>query len=240
MIKIAVCDDVIEICNTLENIIESYKETSKIEVAVDVFYNGEELIHYIQKGKKYDLIFLDIELGNINGVEVGRFLRTEIEDYVVKIVYISSKNEYDRQLFDVQPLHFLSKPLVREEVIQDIELALKIMEKETAFFSFKANQDVYRVPVKSILYFESMKRKIKLVTLEKIYYFYATIEAIETEVAKDRFIKPHRSYLVNYDKINQIKRDELVICNGDRVPISRLKVKEVKASQLKYGEERRY
>ncbi|MGB4438352.1 MAG: LytTR family DNA-binding domain-containing protein [Sedimentibacter sp.] len=237
MIRIAVCDDVYAVCSELENIILDFQKQTNEELTVESFYSGEDLIKYIKNENTLDLIFLDIELGKINGVEVGQVIRCELEDYITKIVYISSKNSYDRQLFEVQPLHFLSKPLNREKVIKDLQLAIKILEKENKMFSFKIGQQIYKIPVKEIIYFESIRREIKLVSIKETLYFYDTMDDVYKRLSKNRFIKPHRSYIVNYNNVLSIKKDEIKVCNGDTIPLSRLNMKEIKEFQIAYEEE---
>jgi DNA-binding LytR/AlgR family response regulator len=237
MIRIAVCDDVAEICSELENVILDFQEQAGQKLTVDVFYSGEELVNYIKNGNSFDLIFLDIEIGKINGVEVGHFIRDELKDYITKIVYISSKSVYDRQLFDVQPLHFLPKPLDRKKVINDIKLAIRLLEKENKTFSFKTGTQLYRLPIKEIIYFESAGRQIKLISSNEMFYFYGTIDSVKEQLSKSRFIMPHCSYIVNYDNIVSIKKDEIKMCNGDIIPISRLKAKEVMDLQFRYAPE---
>jgi len=94
MIRIAICDDVVEICSELENVILDFQKQARQKLTVDVFYSGEKLVNYITSCNNFDLIFLDIEIGKINGVDVGHFIRDELKDYITKIVYISSKNSY--------------------------------------------------------------------------------------------------------------------------------------------------
>lgn len=229
-----------EICSELENVILDFQKQARQKLTVDVFYSGEKLVSYIKNGNSFDLIFLDIEIGKINGVEVGHFIRDELKDYITKIVYISSKNSYDRQLFDVQPLHFLPKPLDKKKVINDIKLALMLLEKENKTFSFKSGNQMYRLPIKEIVYFESAGRQIKLISFDEIFHFYGTIDSVSEQLSKSRFITPHRSYIVNYDNVVSIKKDEIKMCNGDIIPISRLKAKEIKDFQIKYEERNTY
>lgn len=238
MIRIAVCDDVSAICSELENIILNFQKQTNEELIVEVFFSGEDLIRYIKNENTFDLIFLDIELGKINGVEVGRYIRNVMQDYITKIIYISSKNSYDRQLFDVQPLHFLPKPLEIEKVIKDLQLTIKILEKENKMFSYKTGQLNHKMPIKEIIYFESIKREIRLVSTKETLYFYDTMDDIIKQLVRSRFIQPHRSYFVNYDNVLSIKKDEIKVCNGDIIPLSRLKMKEIKELQIAYEEER--
>ena len=232
MFKIAVCDDVASVCNELKIMIMDMKNDLICkEITIDTFYSGEALIDNIKEENLYDLIFLDIELGKINGVEVGHIIREQMEDYVTKIIYISSKDIYDRQLFDVQPLHFLKKPIDSKKVFDDIQLAMKISEKENRNFEFKSFRNTIKVPYRDILYFESRGRKVFLVGTKNNYTFYGNIKSLE-EVLPKFFIHPNRSYFVNYEFITCFKFEELIMTDGSIIPISRNKRKEIRELQL--------
>ena len=169
--------------------------------------------------------------GEINGVEVGHIIREQMEDYITKIIYISSKDIYDRQLFDVQPLHFLKKPIDSKKVFADIQLAMKISEKENKNFEFKSFRKTVKVPYKDILYFESKGREIFLFGTKNNYNFYGNIKSLEEALPKF-FIHPNRSYFVNYAFITCFKFEELIMTDGSIIPISRNKRKEIRELQL--------
>ena len=232
MFKIAVCDDVASVCNELKTMIMDMKNDLICkEITIDTFYSGEALIDNIKEENLYDLIFLDIELGKINGVEVGHIIREQMEDYVTKIIYISSKDIYDRQLFDVQPLHFLKKPIDSKKVFDVIQLAMKISEKENRNFEFKSFRNTIKVPYRDILYFESRGRKVFLMGTKSNYTFYGNINSLE-EVLPKFFIHPNRSYFVNYEFVTCFKFEELIMTDGSVIPISRNKRKEIRELQL--------
>lgn len=232
MFKIAICDDVPSVCSDLKTMIMDMKNDLICkEITIDTFYSGEALIDNIKEENLYDLIFLDIELGKINGVEVGHIIRKQMEDYVTKIIYISSKDIYDRQLFDVQPLHFLKKPIDSKKVFDDIQLAMKISEKENRNFEFKSFRNTIKVPYRDILYFESRGRKVFLMGTKSNYTFYGNINSLE-EVLPKFFIRPNRSYFVNYEFVTCFKFEELIMTDGSVIPISRNKRKEIRELQL--------
>ena len=120
MFRIAVCDDDEIICSEIERIILEYG--SRDEINVEVFLSGEEFCKFLSDGEMFDLVFLDIELKQINGIEVGRRIREELKNEIIQIVYISALDSYYRALFDVRPMHFLHKPLEPEKIIKDIDL----------------------------------------------------------------------------------------------------------------------
>ena len=232
MFKIAICDDVPSVCSDLKAMIMDMKNDLICkEITIDTFYSGEALIDNIKEENLYDLIFLDIELGKINGVEIGHIIRKQMEDYVTKIIYISSKDIYDRQLFDVQPLHFLKKPIDSKKVFDDIQLAMKISEKENRNFEFKSFRNTIKVPYRDILYFESRGRKVFLMGTKSNYTFYGNINSLE-EVLPKFFIHPNRSYFVNYEFVTCFKFEELIMTDGSIIPISRNKRKEIRELQL--------
>lgn len=95
-----------------------YELSKKIEIKADVevWYSGESIQNDLKKGIELDLLFLDIELVQKNGIAVGNFIRNEMENMQTHIVYISSKESYAMQLFKVQPLDFLIKPISNENI----------------------------------------------------------------------------------------------------------------------------
>ncbi|MGO5073393.1 LytR/AlgR family response regulator transcription factor [Clostridium sporogenes] len=237
MFKIAICDDEPVICGDIENILLNYKKHNFEEIEIEVFYSGEELCRYIGMEHSFDLIFLDIEMKRMNGVEVGRKIRQEMDDYLTKIVYISGKDSYDRQLFDVQPMHFLSKPISEEKIIADLNLAMKLLQKQRFVFSYKKGYEVLRIPIKNIIYFESLNRKIKIVTTKGEDMFYGTIDEIFLQVAKYKFIRIHRSYIINYIHVSRFKYDEVIMSSSSCIPIGQSRRREVRKLQIAFENE---
>ena len=228
MVKIAICDDDVEICSLIENILIKYAALNALRIEAHIFYSGETLLKRLKDGDKFDLIYLDIEMKGINGVEAGLQIRKVMKDYTTEIVYISGKDGYDRQLFDVHPLHFISKPIKETLVIEDLLIAMVRREKHSGNFHYKKGQNSYIIPACDIIYFEGQDRKIKIVTTKGEDSFYGNLEDIERDVAEYRFILIHRSYLINYQHVAIRRYSEVVMSSGAILPISRSKQKELR------------
>lgn len=99
MVSIAICDDEKFTCTYIEGQVVKFTEENNINVSVENFYNGEDICNFIESGNKIDILFLDIELGDINGVDVGKFIRETNKCNDTKIIYISSRESYAMQLF---------------------------------------------------------------------------------------------------------------------------------------------
>lgn len=140
-------------------------------------------------------------------------------------------------MFDVQPLHFLQKPLEKEKVFKDISLAIKILDRTNNYFMFKLSHETHKLPIKDIIYFESIDKQIKLVGVDETIYFYDNLYRVLDQVFKFRFIQTHRSYIVNYDHISIVKYNEFIMINGDVIPISQGRRKKIRNIQMLYEKE---
>lgn len=232
MINIAICDDNKAVCSQIESTLINYARRNGMKIDTDVFYTGESLLDYLNMGNSFDLIYLDIKMGKMNGVEVGRQIRKVLKDYMTEIVYISGNDGYDRQLFDIQPLHFIPKPIDSSIVIDDLKLALERAQKSAGVFKYKKGYDTYKIPVKDILYFESRDREMKIVTTTGESLFYGNMEETLLSLSRYRFLKIHRSYLINYKHIIIMRYAEVVMSNGAVLPISRSKRQELRNLQM--------
>ena len=194
MFCVAICDDEKAICEEIKSHLTSYikKET----ISVTFFYSGEALYEAIAAGNHFSLIFLDIELKQLNGIEVGKRIREELCDETVHIVFISGKPSYAMDLFAIRPLHFLTKPFCEKEVKDVLEKAMDLTVLYKNFFEFQIEQSVYKIDYGKILYFESKARKIILHTKHGEYEFYGKLKHIE-EDTHCHFLRIHQSYLVN-------------------------------------------
>lgn len=227
MIRIAVCDDIREVVTQITRYLMEYQILENQRLEILPFFNAEDLWEYL-KNKSCDLIILDIELVKMNGVELGQLIRTELNDYTMKIVYISAKNCYDRQLFDVQPLNFLPKPIDKEKLFKMIDLTIQLSNNNERFFTFENKQGAFRIKFSDILYFESFGHYLRISTKSGDYEFKSTMSEVMEQISEARFIQVHRSYIINYDNTSHIKYEEITMSNGYVVPVSRDRRKEVR------------
>ena len=236
MLNIAICDDEIVLANEIEQIILMFAHNTQESINVDVFYTGDDLMDSLNNNV-YDMIFLDIELGNTTGIDLGNKIRNEFCDYTCKIVFISAKTGYEMQLFDIQPLNFLVKPISSIDLERCLKLVIKILEKENTIFEYKSNYQLNRVKIKDILYFESYLKKIKIVTINHEDYFNDNLDSVKMRLP-NFFFKPHRSYLVNYNQVTKITRDNIFINDiNKKIPLSKNSVKQVQLLQLQLEKE---
>lgn len=237
MLRIAICDDDKVIGSEIESLILEYQQMIRSEFEIEVFESGVELYAYLKKGNSVDLIFLDIEMEDMDGIEIGEKIRVEMNDYRTSIIYVSGKDGYDRKLFDFQPLHFLSKPIEKKKIFADLELAIKLFKKNNQIFSFKTGHDMNRIPMNNILYFESKGRKVRIVTLEQEYFFYGTIEHVLHELPQKSFLQIHRSYIINYNHVKVFSYDKVMMQDNKCLSIGQKRRQAVRDMQLERSKE---
>lgn len=238
MLNIAICDDDKYICSEIENIIIEYAKETKTAIETEVFYSGEDLYGYMQKDSRIDLVFMDIELGSTTGIAVSQHIRNILDNHSVKIVFITSKDGYEAELFDVQPFNFIKKPVTKQSVSKCLDLLVKLSDKYKVIFEYSINRTVFKEDVKNIMYFENNLRKVKIVTKNGVNYFNSTLAQVK-EKLPDYFLEPHGSFLVNYDYIRQIGENELVMVDGHKIEISRRYKKNIREYQIKKAREQR-
>jgi len=231
MLHIAICDDETIIGAELERDLIDILSRLNVKYEIDVFFAGEELCQKMKAGAHYNLIFLDIELGGINGVEVGRLIRDVQQNHLASIVYISWEKKYALQLFDIQPLNFLIKPLKHEQIEEVIKKYLKIAGLWTGEFSYKKGHDNYKIPIKEIVYLESHDRKLALHLADgRKEEFYGSLKATyEEQLKKFDFLFVHNSYVVNYDYVTALKFEQVILADNQvSLPISKHRRNEVR------------
>lgn len=227
--QIAICDDEINVCSQLEENINRYFREHYLEGETDIFYSGEMLCEHLRNNKSYNLIFLDIELNKINGIEVGNYIRNELQDEITDLIYLSHKTSYALELFKLRPLDFIIKPITYYKIENILDVVLRRNKIREIFFEFQCNKVVQKVLLKHIIYFKSENKNIYIILCsgeEKV--FKGKLEEVEKRLPDWTFLRIHKSFLINYDFVQQYSYEWVKMTNGDILNISRAHRKVVK------------
>lgn len=232
MYNIGICDDGKNICSSLEKMILQYMEDKSIPVEIKVWYSGEKLCDYLRERQQVDILFLDIELFKMTGIETGNFIRNSLEDRNMQIIYISGKSSYAQELFKTQPMDFLVKPITQEDINETLNLAIKILKKNMGKFEFQIGYDFYYISFGNILYFSSEGRKIKIFTIHGEKQFYGKLKDVSKKLP-DGFLNIHHSYVINQTYVMHYAYDAVELTNGTILPISKANRKQVREKILR-------
>jgi len=233
VIKIAVCDDDIKFVGATQEYLEQLAKEERCELEVECFLSGNELIGEYEKGNIFDLIYLDIEMNGADGIETAKWIRRK--DYHVLIVYISSHDEYLRQLFEAEPFRFLPKPMECEAFRTVFKQATeRILEQQSHYFHFKTGKNIVKIACKDILYFESAGRKVIVHTTQRSYEYYDKLNGIEENLKDMRFVRIHKAYLVNMDNVEAFQYERVAMSDGTILSISQKNRPRIRSEFWKY------
>lgn len=221
MIHIAICDDENVIVNQIESIVLNVCNLRGIPVDFNVFYCGGSLEKSVFLGFKYDIIFLDIQMGNGDGVTAAKNIRKLDEN--VLFIYVSGYGKYMIELFQLDVFAFIAKPIERKILSEFFLKAYRKVCNNMYYFSFRYKNEDYKIPCKDILYFESRGRRISTYLQKgEVKSFNGKLSEVEKKlsVGKTPFVRIHQSFLVNYYLIKSKSKTEVTLLNGTRLPIS--------------------
>lgn len=221
--KIAICDDYPRTQQELIASLKAHKPTWKISI----FKSGEDLIRTISEENYFDLIFLDIYMDKLNGIETAKALRN-LSCYTA-IIFTTTTRDFAVESYQVEALSYLVKPISE----RDLLIALARFEKHFHPSQVRLGNQLFPVP--DVLYLESQDKKViahfrKGDTIE----WTAKLSDVEHSLIGAQFLRCHRSYIINMDAVNSIISGSFQLSNGTKVPIRRQNVKEITNHYYRY------
>lgn len=229
--KIAICDDEKILCEQLRNYIKRQEFPSD---SIDCYESGEALL---AAAKRYDIIFLDIQMAGLNGIETAKRLRERKDEAV--LIFVTGMKEYVFEAFDVSAFHYLIKPVQKEKFTEVFEKAVieaeRRRQKDNGPEQLLISRRGYSMKLEKeeILYIESRQRKAVIHTTQKVLEIYATMNGLEKELGKP-FYRCHRGYLVNLSRISGYTGDSITLCNGETIYLAREKYHEFVRAYMRY------
>lgn len=217
----AICDDEKHICDELSLLLRQHNK----KLQISVFYNGQDLCETIFLGKRFDFIFLDIEMNGMSGLEAAAKIRER--EMNTLLIFVSGHDRYFRQMIDVQPFAFLEKPLIRNdftEVYKKIEA--KLLNK--ARFFYEVNREPRSLPIEDIYYFQSDRRVLIAITKNEHITFYGKLSEVEQRLERYGFFSPHKSFLISFNGILHMDYDGVTMKDNVYIRIPESKRKTVK------------
>lgn len=226
MLQIALCDDEAYELELLNGIILEYARNKNLKITVDPFQNEKELLLCPQK---FDVIFLDIQMGNANGIEVAKSIRER--DKQVKIIYVTNFSNYQVDAFSVRAFGYVVKPIAYDTIAGQLDdvIAYTASEADAPAFTFNTNAGIKTLNVNDIYYFESSNHKIQIVTKDRTYLISDSIPNILNSLKSHGFSMPHKSFVINLLYVSNIKGYDILLTSGDIIPISQKRAVEFKA-----------
>lgn len=234
--QVVICDDDYGCCAKIEKWLIEYRKREKVDLHIDIHYNADGLISRLNEEYWFDVIFLDIELPETTGIELGRMIRDKMKGREISIIFISGKLKYCRQLFSMEPQNFHHKPLKRKEIEADIDRAMERQGKYKQALKYIEDRVTKAIQLGHILYIESKNKNLEILTSDgKRVIVRRTLTQIGQELKRYDFCQCHRSYLVNLYYVERYTDQCFYMKNGDKIPVGKKYINNVKEAWASYG-----
>lgn len=217
---IAVVDDERMIREQICGLIEHQVPNCRIKS----YSSGEEIV---ASEKRFDIIFLDIKMGGMGGIETARRMREKSSEAI--LIFVTGIKEYVFEALDLYAFQYLLKPINEMKFAEVLERAIKEVEKRADKRELFIKAKKLTIAQADILYIESNGKKVEIHTVNsrESIDIYGTMDELEKEL-DENFYRCHRSYIVNMSHIAGYDNDSIYLTNGDKVYLTKKKYSEFK------------
>ena len=215
--KLAICDDNQQEARFLEVLVQTWAARNEYRVHTDLFPSAEAFLFQYEEKKDYDILLLDIEMGEMDGVALAKLVRKDNE--TVQIVFVTGYSEYISEGYDVAALHYLMKPVKQEKLYEVLDRAVQKIKKNETVLVLEHSGETVRIPLYEIRFIEVNQNYVTVhakaeITVKK------TLKEFE-ELLDERFYRAGRSFIINLNGIEKVTRTEIYLSCGTVLPLPR-------------------
>ncbi len=230
--NIAICDNSLDSEISLENLLKSFFSSTTISCNIYRYGSAKDLLYEVQDGGAYNVIFLDVFMNDMLGIDAAKKLRKI--NYNGEIIFLSENSEFAVEGYEVNAGGYILKPVSYEKLCISMQRIIRGINAEA--YQIHRHNSVVIVPYDEITYIESSNSKCILHRCNgESYNIYKKLNEIEGELNSERFLRSHRSYIVNMDYIVQAT-NQFKLSTGESVLIRQRSAGEIRGAYLKYFE----
>ncbi len=215
--NIGICDDNPTDISYLSELVSRWAEKKDVSVRIQTFLSAESFLFHYEEEKNYDVLLLDIEMKEVDGVTMAKRIRTV--DTFVQIIFVTGYSEYIAEGYEVSALHYLMKPVSSEKLYEVLDRALERVCKNERQILIECAGEVLKIPLYEIRYLE-VQRNYVTVHASRDFTVKKTLAEFETEL-DERFCRVGRSIIVNLSFIQKVTKKEMELSSGEVIPLPR-------------------
>lgn len=215
--RVAVCDDNAVDLEFNCSLLERWAAIRGIPVHIETFPSAEAFLFQYAEDKDFDILLLDIEMREMDGVTMARQLRRENE--TAQIIFVTGYSDYIAEGYEVNALHYLMKPVDREKLFATLDRALVKKGESERYLKLELSGEMVRIPFRDLRYLEVRQNYVTLHAGEE-YTVKRSLGEFEKELDQ-RFCRVGRAFIVNLDKVRRTTRDQVTLTDGTSLPLPR-------------------
>lgn len=215
--RVAICDDSSKDAEFVQSILKGWAAERNLLLQAELFASAEAFLFHYEEDKGYDLLLLDIEMGDMDGVTMAR--RVRMGNETVQIIFITGYSEYIAEGYEVAALHYLMKPVDGEKLFAVLDRALEKQLQNERCLNLLLSGEMLRIPFYEIRYMDVQKNYVTIHAKED-YTVKRTLKEFEEEL-DETFCRVGRGMILNLKHIRRVTRTEVHLANGEILPLPR-------------------
>ncbi len=231
MINITICDDETIERRYLKKLVHGWAKEQGHFLCVKTFESGESFLFDYEENKEVDILLLDIQMKEIDGVSLAKKLRETNSE--VQIIFITGITEFISEGYEVSALHYLLKPVKEEKLFEVLTKAVEKLGQADKSMVLNINKENVIITLKDIKYIESADHYIIINTIDNIYKLKMSLGDIEKKLDKS-FIRCQRSFIIGLNHIKKTTKSSVFLEGNIEIPISRGMYKTINEVIIKY------
>lgn len=228
--RVSICDDEKSMQTVLEKLLDEYSKLRKIDISIDKFDNGHDLIKALND-REYEIVFMDYQMQDIDGMETSRIIRNKNNDSV--IIFVSAYPEIAVESYEVNTFRFIVKPINKEKLFKAIDDYLKSIDYDNLLI-LKTHDGTWKIKMSDIIYAEAKGKHTIIRTTQKAFEIHTHLKKIEDKLPAEKFCRCQRAYIAGFSHINNHTNSEIFFDNGERAQIGKIYITKFKNEFQKY------
>lgn len=229
--KIAVCDDSNVDREYIISFINKWAEKGQHNIVLKSFESSEQFLFQYEDEGDYDILLLDIEMGDMDGVALAKKIRNGNDR--IQIIFVTGFPDYIAEGYEVDAVHYLMKPVGEEKLLSVLDKAVRNLGTKEAVVFLQIGSEMQKFRLREICYIEVLAHVCTLHTIDESYEIKTSITELENKLGAS-FIKTHRSFLVNLERVKRITRTDVILDDGRMVPLARRSYGQVNEAFINY------
>ena len=231
MMYIVICDDEHSQIKYLNSLVQEWLSKKTLKASISSYKSAESFLFAYEDNKSIDILLLDIQMENMDGIELAKQLRKDNE--IVQIIFITGYPDFIAEGYNVSALNYLMKPVTKDKLFEVLDKAEKNVIKQQKSILLDAGTTMLRIPIDKIEYIEARNHDLEIHSVNELYKIKIPLYEMKNKLT-DEFIYCHRSYIVNINFIKKITKTDVILDSGQILPLSRRMYTDVNKALINF------